>query len=261
MFHSGQTQPSKTKSARCSRTRNRTVDDRIIELLYRNLQEVFGEGDAARRRAAIEDFYTEDCVLYVPPGVFVGHDALDKFAGDLRATHPHFVYTPHGMSSLFAMARSLRSTSFSIPNLHSGRGTLAGLPSRPKGVPNFRRRALLSFATDAACLACRFMSASLQERPKYELPRNDEMCHLKTSCDAARNSHSVPRNKRGAEKVNLFPFAHRHFCISSENRELLNPRSWQRTKLGLDCHAEREQPLIAAQWTVELKSDRQCRLG
>ena len=72
------------------------MDDRIIELLYRNLQEVFGEGDAARRRAAIEDFYTEDCVLYVPPGVFVGHDALDKFAGDLRATHPHFVYTPHG---------------------------------------------------------------------------------------------------------------------------------------------------------------------
>ena len=67
----------------------RTMDDRIIELLCRNLQEVFGEGDAARRRAAIQDFYTEDCVLYVPPGVFVGHDALDKFAGDLRATHPH----------------------------------------------------------------------------------------------------------------------------------------------------------------------------
>jgi SnoaL-like domain len=72
------------------------MDDRIIELLYRNLQEVFGEGDASRRRAAIRDFYTEDCVLYVPPGIFVGHDALDKFAGDLRATHPHFVYTPRG---------------------------------------------------------------------------------------------------------------------------------------------------------------------
>jgi SnoaL-like domain len=68
------------------------VDDRIIELLYRNLQEVFGEGDAVRRRAAIKDFYTEDCVLYVPSGAFVGHDALDKF-GDLRATHPHFEYT------------------------------------------------------------------------------------------------------------------------------------------------------------------------
>jgi SnoaL-like domain len=72
------------------------MHDRTHELLYRNLQEVFGEGDATRRRAAIEELYAEDCVLYVPPGVFVGHDALDKFAGDLRATHPHFVYTPHG---------------------------------------------------------------------------------------------------------------------------------------------------------------------
>ena len=72
------------------------MSDRIHELLYRNLQEVFGEGDAARRRAAIEELYTDDCVLYAPPGVFVGRDALDRFAGDLRATHPHFAYTPLG---------------------------------------------------------------------------------------------------------------------------------------------------------------------
>ena len=72
------------------------MENRIIELLHHNLQEVFGEGDVARRRAAIRNFYTEDCVLYVPPGVFVGHDALDEFARDFRETHPHFVYTPHG---------------------------------------------------------------------------------------------------------------------------------------------------------------------
>jgi hypothetical protein len=72
------------------------VNGRIHELLNRNLQEVFGEGDATRRRAAIEELYTEDCVLYVPPGKFVGRSALNKFAGGLRATHPHFVYTPHG---------------------------------------------------------------------------------------------------------------------------------------------------------------------
>jgi len=71
------------------------MSDRIHELLNRNLQEVFGEVDAARRRAAIEELYTDDCVLYLPPGVFVGHDALDKFAGDLRTTHPHFECTPH----------------------------------------------------------------------------------------------------------------------------------------------------------------------
>jgi SnoaL-like protein len=72
------------------------MTDRIPELLRRNLQEVFGEGDAVRRRAAIDELYTDDCVLDAPPGVFVGRDALDKFAGDLRATHPQFVYTPHG---------------------------------------------------------------------------------------------------------------------------------------------------------------------
>jgi SnoaL-like domain len=70
------------------------MSGRIHELLNRNLQEVFGEGDAARRRAAIEELYTDDCVLDAPPGVFIGRDALDKFAGDLRATHPHFAYTP-----------------------------------------------------------------------------------------------------------------------------------------------------------------------
>ena len=72
------------------------MPDRIHELLHRNLQEVFGESNAVRRRAAIEELYTEDCVLYVPSGVFVGPEALDKFAGDLWATHPHFVYTPRG---------------------------------------------------------------------------------------------------------------------------------------------------------------------
>ncbi|WFU75890.1 nuclear transport factor 2 family protein [Bradyrhizobium sp. CB2312] len=68
--------------------------DRIHELLHRNLQEVFGEGDAERRRTAIDELWTENATLYVPPGVIVGRDAIGKFAGDLRATHPHFVYTP-----------------------------------------------------------------------------------------------------------------------------------------------------------------------
>jgi len=39
------------------------MSDHIRELLQRDLQEVFGEGNAARRRAAIEGLYTEDCVL------------------------------------------------------------------------------------------------------------------------------------------------------------------------------------------------------
>ena len=39
------------------------MSKRIEELLQRNLQEVFGEGDAARRRAAIDELYIEDCEL------------------------------------------------------------------------------------------------------------------------------------------------------------------------------------------------------
>jgi hypothetical protein len=72
------------------------MSERIRELLHRNLQEVFGERAAARRRAAIEELFTDDCVVDAPPGVFIGRDALDKFAGELRAAHPHFAYTPHG---------------------------------------------------------------------------------------------------------------------------------------------------------------------
>ena len=67
----------------------------IETLLKRNLPEVFGEGDPARRRAAIQELYTKDCVLYAPPGTFVGHHALDKFAGDLERRIP-YVYTAHG---------------------------------------------------------------------------------------------------------------------------------------------------------------------
>jgi hypothetical protein len=69
---------------------------RVRELLERNLQEVFGENDPKRRRAAIQELWAEDGVLYVPPGVITGHDAIEKFAGDLRATHPQYVYTPRG---------------------------------------------------------------------------------------------------------------------------------------------------------------------
>ena len=64
------------------------MDDRIIELLYRNLQEVFGEGDAARRRAAIQDFYTKDCVLYVPPGVLLD-TTLWTSSPETSARHIH----------------------------------------------------------------------------------------------------------------------------------------------------------------------------
>jgi hypothetical protein len=70
--------------------------ERIRELLDRNLQKVFGEGDDEQRRAAIGELWAQDGVLYMPPGAIIGHNAIDRFAGDLRATHSHYVYIPLG---------------------------------------------------------------------------------------------------------------------------------------------------------------------
>ena len=65
----------------------------ISTLLTRNLQDVFGENDPARRRAAIEEIYTEDCVFYDPTkGVYRGRVEIDRVAGAIRATHPDFRY-------------------------------------------------------------------------------------------------------------------------------------------------------------------------
>jgi len=59
----------------------------ISTLLTRNLHEVFGENDPARRRAAIDEIFTEDCVFYDPRrGVYRGRDDIDRVAGAIKAT-------------------------------------------------------------------------------------------------------------------------------------------------------------------------------
>jgi hypothetical protein len=67
----------------------------ISTLLTRNLHEVFGENDPARRRAAIDEIFTEDCVFYDPlGGLYRGHDEIHRVAGAIKATHPDFRYQP-----------------------------------------------------------------------------------------------------------------------------------------------------------------------
>ena len=84
------------------------MSDIIETLLLRNLQEVFGEGDPAHRRTAIEELYTEDCTVLLPIGRYVGHQALDQVAGELRAGHRSFVYTPHSTRKRFRMGDASR---------------------------------------------------------------------------------------------------------------------------------------------------------
>jgi hypothetical protein len=66
----------------------------VSNLLTRNLRDVFGESDPVRRRAAIDEIFTEDCVFYEPKGIYRGRDEIDRVAGVIRATHPDFRYQP-----------------------------------------------------------------------------------------------------------------------------------------------------------------------
>ena len=76
-------------------TKGMIMSNIIETLLLRNLQEVFGEGDPERRRSAIEELYTEDCVVNLPVDQYHGHEALDRICGDCAPAIPSYVYTPH----------------------------------------------------------------------------------------------------------------------------------------------------------------------
>jgi len=53
----------------------------ISTLLTRNLQEVFGENDPARRRVTIDEIFTEDGVFYDPTsGAHRGRDEIGGWA-------------------------------------------------------------------------------------------------------------------------------------------------------------------------------------
>src|SRR5258707_12691376 len=70
------------------------MSNSISTLLRRNL-DVFDESDPARRRALIDEIFTEDCVFYDPnKRVYRGRDEIDRVAGAIKATRPDFQYQP-----------------------------------------------------------------------------------------------------------------------------------------------------------------------
>ena len=69
------------------------MSNTISTLLLRNLHDVFGEIDPARRRAAIDEIFHEDAVFYDPnKNVYRGRDEIDRIAGVIKAAHPDFRY-------------------------------------------------------------------------------------------------------------------------------------------------------------------------
>jgi hypothetical protein len=69
----------------------------VSTLLLRNLHDVFGQSDAARRRAVIDEIFLENAAFYDPrTGAHHGRDEIDRVAGLIKATHPNFRYEPLG---------------------------------------------------------------------------------------------------------------------------------------------------------------------
>jgi hypothetical protein len=63
----------------------------ISTLLLRNLDDVFGQMDPLRRRAAIDEIFHEDAVFHDPSGgIYRGRDEIDRIAGVIKAAHPDF---------------------------------------------------------------------------------------------------------------------------------------------------------------------------
>jgi ketosteroid isomerase-like protein len=68
------------------------------ELLAANLHQVFGNRDAASRRAAIEATYADDVEFSDPEGTVTGRDALEEKAAALLAGAPdEFVFVEDGI--------------------------------------------------------------------------------------------------------------------------------------------------------------------
>jgi hypothetical protein len=69
------------------------MPDTIETLMKRNLHEVFGERDAKKRREAIAQLWTEDCVFIDHSGKSHGRDELDRVVAVLHQRLPGYVFS------------------------------------------------------------------------------------------------------------------------------------------------------------------------
>jgi hypothetical protein len=69
------------------------VLDTIETLIKRNLHEVFGERDDKKRREAIAQLWTEDCVFIDHSGKRHGRDEVDRAVAALHQQLPSYVFS------------------------------------------------------------------------------------------------------------------------------------------------------------------------
>ena len=72
------------------------MPDTTETVIKRNLHEVFGEQDAARRRKAIAELWTDDCVFIDHNGQTSGRDELDRAVATLHERLPGYAFRELG---------------------------------------------------------------------------------------------------------------------------------------------------------------------
>ena len=83
------------------------MSEAIEKLLTRNLYEVFGEHDSRRRRAAIAQIYTEDCIFEDHFGQNVGYVAIDAAISNLQGKLPAYLFSEAGPVQTLQMSARL----------------------------------------------------------------------------------------------------------------------------------------------------------
>jgi hypothetical protein len=78
-----------------------TMDHTVENLLMRNLLDVFGERDAAKRQSVIAALWAADGVFADPHGRYVGYAAINDAVSELYKKFPGFVFTPIGSPQTF----------------------------------------------------------------------------------------------------------------------------------------------------------------
>jgi len=135
----------------------------ISTLLTRNLHDVFGENDPARRRVAIDEIFTEDCVFYHPSkGVYRGRDEIDRIAGAIKATHPEFRYQPIAEPEELATAGASNVYRAALVTRQLTPGLISSLPGTV-GLPPF-----ISFST--SYLSSALLCTTVTFPDPFELP-------------------------------------------------------------------------------------------
>ena len=66
------------------------------QLMERNVLEVFGERDSARRKSVIDELYSENCTFFEADDQVIGRDALNAKVQGILEEAPGFVFSLAG---------------------------------------------------------------------------------------------------------------------------------------------------------------------